>query len=48
MKYAIEITDGMIYVGSFVKFGFDIQVILSLYLDNLRGCSVDISNMKDV
>jgi hypothetical protein len=30
MKYAIEMTDGMICMGSFMKIGLGIQVILSL------------------
>jgi hypothetical protein len=52
MKYTIEMaSDGMIYelVPSFMKIHLGIQVIfISYYLDNLRSCSVDIANGKDL
>jgi hypothetical protein len=39
------VSDSMIYIPSFRKTGSDIQVIL---IDNLRSCSVGITNDRDV
>jgi hypothetical protein len=47
MKYATEIdSGGMIYsyMPSFMKTGIGIQAILKLFLRNMRGCKVDITD----
>lgn len=47
MKYVGEMTSGgMIYIPSFIMISSSIQVILRLLLNNLRGCSVHITDER--
>jgi hypothetical protein len=49
MKYFPEMcSGGMIYMPSFMTIGSDIQVILSLLPQHFCGCSVGISNGRDL
>jgi hypothetical protein len=40
--------DGVIYLPCSMKIGSGIQVILTFYLDNLRGYGVPDTNEKDL
>jgi hypothetical protein len=45
MKYTVQmVSDGIIYVPSFMKIGTGVQAILRFYLENLRGCNVGITD----
>jgi hypothetical protein len=45
--YAIEIAvGGMIHVPSFMKIDTGVQAMLKLYLRNIRGCNVGITDRK--
>jgi hypothetical protein len=50
LKYAAEMGSvGMIYIPSFIKIGLGIRAILKgYYLDNIRSCSVGITDGKDL
>jgi hypothetical protein len=49
MMDAIEIASGgMIHLPSFVKIDTGIQEILRFYFSNLNGCSVGITDGKEV
>jgi hypothetical protein len=49
MKFIVEMgSDGVIYVPSLMKICSGIQVLLRLLFFILNGCSVGITNMKDL
>jgi hypothetical protein len=49
MKYAVEMgSGGMIYTPTFMKTGTGVQAILRFCLSNLRGCTVGITDGRDL
>jgi hypothetical protein len=49
VRYTDEMaSDSMIYIPSFMKIGAGVQVLLRFYLRNLRGCNIDITDMRDL
>jgi hypothetical protein len=49
MKYAVEMASkGMIYIPRFMKTGTGVQAILRFFFTNLRGCSVGITDERDL
>jgi hypothetical protein len=49
MKCVIEIASGgMIFLPKFMTIGSGLQVILRYYLNNLRGCIVGITDVRDL
>jgi hypothetical protein len=49
VKYAVEMASGVtIYLPSFMAIGSGIQVILKLYLSNLRGCDINTINGREL
>jgi hypothetical protein len=49
MKYATEMDlRAMIYIPSFMKIVTGVQAILTIYLINLRGCNVGITDGRDL
>jgi hypothetical protein len=49
MEYTIEIAlDGMVHLPSFMMTGSGVQAVLKFSLSSLRGCSVAISNVRDL
>jgi hypothetical protein len=48
-EYIIEvISNGTIYISSFIKIGTGVQAILSFCLSNLKGCNVGITDGRDL
>jgi hypothetical protein len=49
MELAIEMASGgMIYIPHFMNIGRGVQAILRFYFNNARGCSVGISDGRDL
>jgi uncharacterized protein YraI len=49
MNYIVEMTSGdMIYIPSFMKISRGVQAILRFCLNTLRGCSVGITDGRDL
>jgi hypothetical protein len=49
MKYAVEMAScGMTYIPRFMKIVTGVQAILKVFLRNLRGCNVGITDWKDL
>jgi hypothetical protein len=49
MEYVAEMgSGGMIYIPTFMKAGTGVQAILRFFLSNLRGCTVGITNGRDL
>jgi hypothetical protein len=49
MKYDIKMSsDSMVYIPSNVKIVLGVQAILRFYLNKLRGCSVNITDGRDL
>jgi hypothetical protein len=49
MRYTVEIaSDGMIHLPSFMKIGSGVQLILKLLPLQLQGCSVGITDERNL
>jgi hypothetical protein len=47
-KYTVEMaSDGIMYIPSFMTFGFGIRLILRASVNNLRGCNVGFTDRWD-